>query len=176
MFAQINQWIKSQLPEEVINQWQQLSTQERKLLKLLGWVLSVALLYFLFWQPVQSALNDAERKLSSAKAQWHWLNDQAPKLAQTTVGRSSFDTQSKLIAFLQQAMRRENILKDMTNIIPINQRSYLGISVSFDSVSAPGLFYWLSSIEQQGVSPYQMEVTPIQTGLVKAKIDFKVGL
>jgi len=177
VLKQINQFIAPRIPDSAKQAWLNLAAKEQKLVILMAWVLAFAVLYFFIWQPAENGLANSERKLQQAKTEWQWLNDQAATLATQSAGTKQvrFTTQSRLTAYVQQQLRRHNIFAAMSQIVPVNKRSSVGIQLVFNEVNAPDYFRWLSKMEAEGLPAKSMTVTPIKTGLVSATVSFEVS-
>lgn len=54
--------------------WQQLNGREQRLLSALAWVLLLAIVYFLLWQPSHQARIAAQQRLEAQQQQLTWVN------------------------------------------------------------------------------------------------------
>ena len=165
MLAQNELWQKAQA------YWQGLAERERLLLKLLAFVVAVWLVYQLIWTPPQHALKTAQQRLIQVENQWNWLNEQAPKVLALKGETRPAMSQSQWIAELQKSLREQNLLQQAEAIKPINQ----GVQVSFNRVDAPKFFRWLSGLESQNLVADKLQIEPVETGIIKATLSFKVS-
>ena len=166
MLAQNEHWQK-------LNQaWSSLAVREQRLLKLLALVLGFWLVYQLIWSPIHTGAQQAQQNLTQAQNQWQWLNQQAPIIQAAKTHAPAITTQSQMIARLQQSLRNHNIADQAQAITPMQQ----GVQVSFEQVAAPLFFQWLSFIEQQGLVADRMQLEPIETGVIKVTLLFRLAL
>lgn len=164
MLAQNEVWQRAQA------YWQALAERERGLLKALAAVLLIWLAYQVIWAPPQQALKQAEQRLTQVQNQWHWLNDQAPKVQALKTHTQPNLTQSQWMAELQKSLRDQNLLPQVESIKPINQ----GVQVQFNQVDAPRFFRWLSALESRNLIADKLQIEPLETGIIKVTLSFKV--
>lgn len=165
MLAQNELWQRAQA------YWQGLAERERLLLKALAAIVIIWLAYQIVWQPPQQALKQAEQRLTQVESQWHWLNEQAPKVQALKKETRPNLTQSQWMAELQKSLRDQNLLQQAESIKPINQ----GVQVQFNQVEAPKFFLWLSGLESQNLIADKMQIEPVETGIIKVSLSFKVS-
>lgn len=157
-----------------INQaWLDLDAREQNLVKALAVFLVLAALYVFIWAPIQSNKLQAQQQLESALQEWQWLNEQLPAVeAMRSSGGASnsvpVTSQNQLMALLQKTLREQNLFKDIKTL----QGTAKGGKVSFEKVDATRLFKWLSLLEQQGVTTNSLQASWLETGLVKAEMQF----
>lgn len=151
--------------------WSQLAERERKMVLGLGVFLLAALFYLLVWQPLHERAQSAQQAVERAQGEWQWLRDEVVKnpRQQTSGAVLQFETQSQLMATIQKTLRDENLQGFMESITP----SKRAIKVSFKSVPAPRLFRWLSGLEKRGLISQQLQVVPVETGMVEVSVSFE---
>lgn len=157
------------------SRWYAFAPRERLLIKLLMPVLGLFLVYVWLWQPLQTQQRQAQQQLQLAQEQWHWLNQQLPAIAQVRAQRSAnglnLQTQSQLLAHLQQTLRKANLTQQMTAIRPVNN----AVQVQFNQVPAAQLVSWIARLETQGVVADSAQIEPISPGLVKATLTYRLA-
>ena len=161
MLMQINQW------------WLSLESRERQLLQGLIAFLIATLVYLLVFKPIFANKTTAQQSLQNAQQQWHWLNDQIPRLPQahgSTTQKLKLSDNNALLAYVQQSLRSQNLFKDVETLKSISK----GMEVSFESVQASRVFRWLSQLEQRGLVADKVQMTWLAADKVKAKIQFKL--
>lgn len=158
--------------QQSMARWQALAERERLLIKIMLMALVMLMLYRFGWQPLQHNQQQAQQQLAAAQQQWQWLNQQIPAIQQAQgQGRaSSPQTQSQLLAHLQQTLRSHNLMNQMDTIRPAAN----GVQVIFNQVDAPRFFQWLSSLEQQGLTAERLQVEPISEGRTKVTLNYRL--
>lgn len=152
--------------------WSQLAQREQQMLLALGAFLVGVLLYMTIWSPIHDAYSQAQKAEQKAVADWQWLSEQVKKhpMQESREQSLQFATQSQLMGSIQKTLRDENLLGSMQSITP----SAKAIKVSFKEVHAPRFFRWLSLLEKQGLVSSQLQVNPVNTGIVQASVSFEV--
>ncbi|WP_019557966.1 type II secretion system protein GspM [Thiomicrorhabdus arctica] len=157
-----------------INQaWSQLAQREKQLVTVLMSFLAIVLFYSLIWSPIHIANEHMKQALENAKNEWVWLNQQAPLVTQSSTKNLPLDIQSKagLMRFVQEELKSGNLMHQMQEL----KLTAKGVKVSFNKVNAPRLFRWLSRLESQGVMAKNMQLIPIEVGLIQAQVEFEVA-
>ncbi len=175
MLDQFKQTLNTQLqPLKVY--WAGLAPREQMLLKALAVVLGVLLLYWLLWSPIESAQQQAQQKLESARKEWLWLNEQQSKLAAqpNRIQPARVDSQARLTSYLQQQLRQQNLSKYLSQMVTVKTGRNDGVEVVFDEVPAPRFFRWLSKMEKEGVYSTKASMQPIKKGVISARVQFEV--
>lgn len=165
MLAQNELWQRAQA------YWQSLAERERLLLKALAAIVVVWLAYQVIWQPPKQALKQAEQRLTQVENQWLWLNEQTPIVQALKKQTQPNFTQSQWMAELQKSLRDQNLLQQAESIKPINQ----AVQVQFNQVEAPKFFRWLSGLESRNLVADKMQIDPLETGIIKVTLSFKVS-
>lgn len=153
--------------------WLQLAQREQQMLLALGVFLIGVLLYLMIWSPIHTSYLQAQQSEQKAVSDWQWLSEQVKKHPMQQSGQQTlqFASQSQLMGSIQKTLRDENLLGSMQSIAP----SAKAIKVSFKEVHAPRFFRWLSSLEKQGLVSSQLQVTPVNTGVIQASVSFEVA-
>ncbi|UQB41708.1 type II secretion system protein M [Thiomicrospira microaerophila] len=168
-------FMQTEMGLQLAERWQALAARERLLIQLLFVVLIGLVGYRLVAQPLLNQQNQAQQQWLIAEQQWQWLNQQVPAIQQAqathqTAG-SEVQTQSQLLAHLQQSLRSHQLINQMTSIRPAAN----GVQLQFNQVEAPRFFQWLAQLEQQGLSPERMQVEPVSLGKVKVSLNFRLA-
>ncbi|WFE69024.1 type II secretion system protein GspM [Thiomicrospira sp. R3] len=160
--------------QPLIDRWQALAIRERILILALAVLLSVFVVYRFAWLPLQTQQQQAQQRLAIAEQQWQWLNQQIPAIqqAQSLPVQGKVQTQSQLLAHIQQSLRSENLMNQMASIRPAAN----GVQVVFNQVDAPRFFQWLASLEQQNLVAERLQVEPVSQGLVKVTLSYRLAL
>jgi general secretion pathway protein M len=80
--------------------WQQLNNREQGLMSVMGAAVVVFLLYSLLWQPLNTNLANAEKKLESRQALLTWVNENTARyqsIKPSGTGKKSSDSLSSII-------------------------------------------------------------------------------
>ncbi|WP_052501433.1 type II secretion system protein GspM [Thiomicrospira microaerophila] len=167
--------MQTELGQQLAARWQGLAARERMLLQLLVVALLVLLVYRFGWQPLVAQQQQAQQRLAIAEQQWQWLNQQIPAIQQAQGQRAddapTLQTQSQLLAHIQQTLRSQNLINQMETIRPAPN----GVQVMFNQVDAPRFFQWLGRLEQQGLTPERLQVEPVSQGRVKVTLNFRLA-
>ncbi|AEG31764.1 type II secretion system protein GspM [Thiomicrospira cyclica] len=165
----------TELKQVIQSRWDAFAPRERKMIKLLMLVLGLFLVYIWLWQPLHTRHQQALQQLQVVQEQWNWLNQQLPEIAQVRAQGNTtglqLQTQSQLLAHLQQTLRSANLTNQMTAIRPVND----AIQIQFNQVVASQLIVWIARLESQGVVADSMQIEPISEGLVKATLNYRVS-
>ena len=155
--------------------WQSLAPRERGLITLMLGVLMVFGGYQWGWLPLQHQHQQAQQRLNMAQQQWQWLNQQIPAIQQVqgqlTQQRVQIQSQSQLLAHIQQTLRSQNLTSQMDSIRPAAN----GVQVMFSQVEATRFFQWLAVLEQQGLVAERLQVEPVSQGRVKVSLNFRLA-
>jgi general secretion pathway protein M len=151
--------------------WLGLALREQRLLILLLLVLIGFGSYQFVWKPIQTAQQQAQVRLNQAQADWQWLNQQAPIVKQAQSQPSvKLETQSQIMAHLQQTLRQQQLIQHMETIRPMQQ----SVQVVFNRVEAPKFFKWLQSLERQGLLAERLQIEPLEQGILRVTLSYKV--
>lgn len=156
--------------------WLGLAEKDRRALKGLAGALILAIGYLFFWTPIEVAQQQADKRLAAAEADWLWLNQQLPKLAdqQAQIPQVELRSQAQLTQYVQKMLRQLNLVKQMSAIKPQSIKGRQGVQVQFEKVMAPRFFRWLQTLEQQGLVAEKLSVKPIdqQAGWIQVQVTY----
>lgn len=167
---------QTELGLQLSARWQAMATRERWLVNIMLLALVLLVIYRFGWQPLQTQQHQAQQRLAIAEQQWQWLNQQIPAIqqAQGQAGEATPlpQSQSQLLAHIQQTLRRHNLMDQMASIRPAAN----GVQVIFNQVDAPRFFDWLGRLEQQGMVADRLQVEPVSQGRVKVSLNFRLAV
>jgi general secretion pathway protein M len=167
--------MQTELGQQLSARWQAMAVREQWLIKIMLLALVLFVIFRFGWQPLQIQQQQAQQRLAIAEQQWQWLNQQVPAIQQAQGQRAEetlkVQTQSQLLAHIQQTLRSQNLMSQMESIRPAPN----GVQVMFNQVDAPRFFKWLSSLEQQGLIAERLQVEPVSQGRVKVTLNFRLA-
>ncbi|MAF75619.1 MAG: Type II secretory pathway, component PulM [Idiomarinaceae bacterium] len=131
--------------------WAQLAVREQNLVKGLGAVIVVAIIYFAIWQPTYSAQQLAERRLEGQQQQLLWLREQVARYQSLSATQAQSEVSGSLSQRVNEAAASNKI--QIARMQPQNN----GLIVSVDETSYQQAMSWLYALEQT----YQLQVTTL---------------
>ena len=131
--------------------WSQLAPREQNLLKGLGAVLVVALIYFAIWQPTYHAQQLAERRVEGQQQQLLWLREQVARYQALSATQAQSEVSGSLSQRVNEAAANNKI--QIARMQPQNN----GLVISVDETSYQQAMSWLYALEQT----YQLQVSTL---------------
>ena len=139
------------LVQSAQQRWAQLAVREQNLVKGLGAVIIVAIIYFAIWQPTYSAQQLAERRLEGQQQQLLWLREQVARYQSLSATQAQSEVSGSLSQRVNEAAASNKI--QIARMQPQNN----GLIVSVDETSYQQAMSWLYALEQT----YQLQVTTL---------------
>jgi type II secretory pathway component PulM len=99
--------------------WQELDARERQFLILAGVVLLCVLYFSAVWYPIHNALNRAERRVESSRADLFWMRTAADEIERlTALEQKSKAYEGSLLTLIGESAARHNVVSSIKKLDP----------------------------------------------------------
>lgn len=151
-----------------------LNLREKQIISLGLFILIIALIYFLLWSPLDSAVTALRTQIRSDQGLLTWMQNADQQIRSLekieTVAPSS--SQRSLLGILQNAINETPLAK---NVKQLHQMDVDSVQMVFENVNFDELMTWLIHMtKQENLMITQMIITPMnRSGLVHADLILK---
>jgi type II secretory pathway component PulM len=153
--------------------WLQLEVQERRTLLIGGGVLSIILIYFVFWVPWQQMRIQLSSQVQQAQTLNIWMHDAARQIQQFKLQNNKQPkqilSQAQLLTQVEHSLRQSSLAEIQHGIEPRGKKL---VRVYFQRVNFQYLVKWLNTFQTQtNIMVLQAEFTrKSETGMTQAQI------
>ncbi|GLR71446.1 type II secretion system protein M [Agaribacter marinus] len=148
-----------------VSQWfKSLSEREKLIVLIGGGVGIIALFYFAIWAPLNQAIDENKSQLSNAKALNVWIQERASRAQLLKQSGQAKRFSGSLTQLVNQTTRGANI--SVSRMQPQGE----GLQVWIDAVPFNNLLRWLDTLEKQGVTIIQSDISETDNpGIVQVR-------
>jgi general secretion pathway protein M len=125
-------------------QWNRLALGERRLATIGGVVLGVALLYIIFWLPVQKELERLRLSVPEERAQLQRMRSQAASIAPLRGRSGTKPAAGTLLSVIEQSASSRNMRGFISRMEAVGGNS---VQLTLDAVSFNSLLSWLTDLQ-----------------------------
>jgi general secretion pathway protein M len=136
--------MKAELLNRLRDQWSKLAPGERRLAMAGGVVLGMALLYLVFWLPVQKELTRLRASVPEERAQLQQMRSQAASVKPLRARGGSTPAAGTLLSVVEQSATARGLRGFVTRL---ETEGGTGVQLTLDAVPFNSLISWLSDLQ-----------------------------
>lgn len=150
--------------------WQGLNIREQRLVLVMGFLVSVFLLYSAIWQPLNENLENTEKKLASRQALLTWVTENTSRYQSVKITGGKKKSKGSLSSIVNRTANQQQLT--ITRMQPQGDN----VQVWLDSAPFTQLLFWLEYLANnedlqvqgidltQGGKPGEVRVRRLQLG------------
>ncbi len=131
-------------------QWQQLSLREKRLVIITAIVVTVTLLYFMIWEPLQDGIQTSRVRVNAQANTLHQVREQAAEAGQLRATKSRKDANARgggsLLVIIERTAQQKNLKSSLQKVQPEGQD---GVRVWVENAAFDQLIDWLALLENK---------------------------
>lgn len=152
--------------------WQQLAPREKQMLIVMGVVLAITLIYFMFWKPLKTGIEDGELRVKAQTRALAEIRKQAAEVRQLRASGAANRTvkdSSSLLGLIERSAKQKKIKRSLQKVQPEGERN---VRLWMENVSFDQLISWLDLLSNQ----YGIQISEIslersnEAGIVSGRI------
>lgn len=149
--------------------WRGLAPRERLIVGGGAVVVTILLLYALFWAPLQRDLERLRTEVPRAEQQLQWMRTQVSRVKQLRAAAPAAVQGQGLLSFVEQSAQAYNIRGNIKRVEPEGSQA---VRLVIDGVAFNGLVEWLANLQKQGgIRIESADLEPLPTpGLINARL------
>lgn len=149
--------------------WQHLESREQRVL-IGGTVVTLGLIiYFLLWEPLNTAHHDLRNRVAAQQTTLLWMQSAAQHIQQLRSTRTEPTQKNPLLATITNSLQTGNFAKLLKQV---ESKSDQEVRVNFEQISFTEFIRWLASLQNQFTIQVQsLHLTPLTTAdMIKVQL------